>query len=129
MKIRVIVILLLLIFISFGCNNYGKKKEFGYVRIFYTSSIQETEVDALGKFLTKNGFGDSIKVDFQLNREANVYQVKVIIGDEKKTKDEETIDSARALGFFISTEVFDNFNVEVHLCDGKFKTLKTIKAY
>jgi hypothetical protein len=110
-----------------SCNDYGTKKMFDNIELYYTDNVTEAEADALGDYLIKEKFntGDDV-VSVQLNKEGDVYQFRMVVKDGYED-DKDFIEVAKVSAYNLSKDVFDGKEVEFHLCDDKLKTLKVVK--
>ncbi|MFP6581943.1 MAG: DUF4339 domain-containing protein, partial [Candidatus Hydrogenedentota bacterium] len=64
-------------------------------------------------------------ISFQLRRDGRVYVFRMVTRDESMHL-KETADSLRSFGNTLSAKVLNNAPVDVHLCDGTFKTVVTL---
>ena len=102
-----------------GCGaSYGEKLNYlGDNELYYTSNVTKSEAEELGSYLSKEGFFKSDgKVSVQLNKEGSTYQFRMVIKTGLEN-DNDTIDIMKVVCEELSKNVFDNKNVEVHLCD------------
>jgi hypothetical protein len=123
--IKKTTLLVVLSVILNACANYGKEKEFNGVQLFYTSSVTETEANALGEYLVKSEFADGEDKTVQLNKTGNTYEFRMVV---KKgiEQDQEYTALGKLMAKEISDEVFYGKQVDVHFCDENLKTLKVL---
>jgi hypothetical protein len=105
---------------------YGKRIDLNAgSQLYYTKTVTEPEARQLAQLLNDKFLSDNDPaVTFQLNKEAQTYQVRVVIKEGKETEAELPF---MALGFLISMQVFENAPLEVHLCDKYLKTIKVLE--
>jgi len=125
MKIPTIFIVFLLFLIS--CSNGGPKESFGYLDVYYTESVSNSEVLDLGDYLMGIGFGlsEDRKEVVRLSKDNNGrYLIEFVMRDGKVSLES----SWRLTGDGISQKVFNGAPVDVNLCDSNFNTLKFLPA-
>jgi hypothetical protein len=95
-------------------------------QIFYTDPMTETAVNKLADFLISSGFSDNNAKSVEIIKNEDSYTFKMVIrqGLEKNAKNVAVL---RRFADEISTNVFDNKPLELHLCDSYLNTLKTVK--
>ena len=125
---KLITILAVILFSSvilMSCTDHGKEKHFNGVQLFYTSSISESEANALGNYLIKGGFADGAEKTVQLNKSGNTYEFRMVVktGIEKA---QQNLDMGKLFAAEISTSVFNGKPVDVHFCDENLKTLRVL---
>ncbi|MFT5602624.1 MAG: hypothetical protein ACI9N1_002883 [Flavobacteriales bacterium] len=125
MKNLAIILILSLSFLA-SCANYGSEKKYGNLQMFYTEGISESQVDELATFLEEQGFVSDTEISVQLNKEGEIYQFRMVTKDEF-IEDETKHPIFKTMANMISSEVFDDATVEVHLCDERLETMKIIK--
>lgn len=109
-----------------SCDNFGDKLEFGKGEVYYKPPVTKELATKLGNFLLESGFfGNENVISVQLLQEGGVYQFKMVV-QEGKEKDESLTEIFKLFGSQISESVLDGKNLEYHLCDKYFKTLKVI---
>lgn len=96
--------------------------------VYYTEYVQVEEVDRLGEFLIDQElfYEDGMTVAVKLDYEDKAYHVFFVI-DEGYLDDEELMDVFRYLRYELMDNIYPGNNVEIHLTDGLFKIIKTIK--
>jgi hypothetical protein len=105
---------------------YGKRIDLnGGSQLYYTQTVTEPEARQLAQMLNDKFLSDGDPaVTFQLNKEEQTYQVRVVTKEGKESEAEFTF---MTLGFLISMQVFENAPLEVHLCDKNLKTIKVLE--
>jgi hypothetical protein len=130
MKKRIFIWGLLLFTCSLlsSCKNYGVEKTINGVQYFYTSNVTESELDRLADVLRDVGFDvkdENEGKTVQLNRTGNTYEIRAVI-KKGLEMDSEFCDAAKTIAKYVSTSVFDDANVEFHLCDENLETVRVI---
>jgi hypothetical protein len=115
-----------------ACNlltaDYGEKKIFKGIELYYTENVTEQEVIKLGEYLvTKPAFADGSKAQIQLNKEDNTYEYRIPI-KKGLEQDQEVIDTYKIIAGDLSKNVFNNKQVDIHLCDERLNTLRVVLA-
>ncbi|WP_291636908.1 hypothetical protein [Clostridium sp.] len=113
-----------------GCSgeNYGTKLNFGENNeLYYTTNVKEEEAKALGDYLVKGEFfaNDGNSRTTQLNKTGSTYEFRLVV-KEGLDKDQDTIDLMKIIGADLSTYVFKDVPVDVHLCDDTLTTLRVV---
>ena len=106
---------------------YGKKVTINDKLEIYIKGDSTTEADAkkLGTYLAETWKETTNQKSFQLKKESNDYQVRMVV-DEEKIKTDSTLDvSFMALRMLIEEQVFKGSKVKLILTNNKFKDLKT----
>lgn len=95
--------------------------------LYYTDSINVEEVEDLGQYLAANEFfvDDNNVISVKIDKTTDKYIFSLVIS-EVYQDDEEVIEYAKQLSYYLSTEVFNNSKVEVNLCDDMFKPLRKV---
>lgn len=110
-----------------SCNNYGTKKVFNDIELYYTDKVTVSEADALGNYMKdEDGKEGKDTKTIQLNKEGDVFQVRMVI-KENYLKDKEYFETMKILANALSEEVFKGEKVEIHMCNDKLETQKVIK--
>lgn len=103
---------------------YGTRIQLNHEsELYYTKEVSKTEADKLAAFLNDKYVTSGKPATVQLTKPNGVYQVRFVI-DQSKLQEAEL--PFLATGYLMSTQVFDNQPLEVHLCDTNVKTVKTI---
>ncbi|MFH1577830.1 MAG: hypothetical protein ABIC18_02000 [Candidatus Omnitrophota bacterium] len=113
-----------------GCSKmlyppeWGERLEYKGSSLFYTQAVTETEAGKLGDYLLETGFFQTEHPGtVQITKEGGTYQFRMVIKDEKEIE-VEFLNLAAMFAAEISRDVFEGKQVEVHLCDKDFKTLR-----
>ncbi len=121
MKLQLLV-LLLLVFAT-GCTDYGKKKMFKEVELYYTKGVTEAEANALGEYLLRSGFDNGERKTVQISKPGKTYEFRMVV--KKGIEDQQEYNTLfRQFAAAISKDVFNGADVEMHACDEQLKTLK-----
>jgi len=128
---RLFAILIALLMVSglVACKKHGRKLTFKKGEVFYKSSVTKAEATKLGNYLVRTTyFNDTTRTSVQLRKVGDTYQVRFVV-KESVVKEPAVIVGFQSIGEQASGEVFGNASVEVHLCNKKFKTLKTLGPF
>ncbi len=102
-----------------------KNKNFYGVKLFYTSTITETEADLLGNYLIKSEFANGEAKTVQINKNGNTYEFKMFF-EKGIEQDQEYIEICKLFAAEISSNVFNGEQVNIHFCDKNLNTLKVL---
>ena len=117
---------LLLMAVMISCNNYGTKLEFDGTEVYYTENVTKDEAEKLGKFLQDQKFTDGSKKSVQFDKKGDLYLFRMVAKDDfELDAEKETL--FKTFITLISTQVLDGADVEIQLCDNKFKTIDVVK--
>ena len=121
------VLSFLLVTIFIGCGDHGTLLEFNGGELYYTSVVSEREAYRLGEFLVDSEFFDGELKTVQIDKTGNTYEFKMVI---KKgiDKDEEFIQIAKIFSNKLSENVFDGYDVDIHMCDEYLNTIRVVVA-
>jgi hypothetical protein len=113
-----------------ACDNYGTKKTFGGVDLYYKSPVTESEADTLGKYLIANEFAKDVKTadeqkSVQIEKEGNTYLFRMVAKEDGE-KDEAIVPVMKQFIVQLSRDVFPGSEVTITLCDKYFKPLRTV---
>tara|TARA_B100000929_G_C15267702_1_gene338980 strand:- start:115 stop:525 length:411 start_codon:yes stop_codon:yes gene_type:complete len=128
---KAIFFLIIPILISFGevyGQSYGRLIEYGEDELYYTSSVTSREAHKLGDYLVEQEFFSDQGVAVQLNKDRNTYEFKMVI-KEGLEHDTEFIDIMKEFIVMLEEDVFDGSQVDIHLCDGYFNTLRVVVVF
>ena len=119
------LLFLLLVTIFTGCSNYGTLLEFNGGELYYTPSVSEREAYRLGEYLVDSEFFNGELKTVQLDKTGNTYNFRMVT---KKgiEKDEEIIGIIKIFANDLSENVFNGFNVDIHLCDENLSTIRVV---
>jgi hypothetical protein len=110
--------------------DYGTKLTFGENNeLYYTENVTVEEAQSLGDYLVSQDFfaDDGNLRSIQLNKSGTTYEFRMII-KKGLEQDESVIDSMEFLATDLSSNVFDNKDLDIHLCDENFETLRVVLA-
>ena len=109
-------------------QSYGRLIEYGENELYYTSSVTSREAHKLGDYLVEQEFFSDQGVAVQLNKDRNTYEFKMVI-KEGLEQDPELIDIMKEFIRQLEKDVFDGSQVDIHLCDDYFNTLRVVVAF
>lgn len=118
--------LALLLIVGTACNQYGTKLEYNGGEVYYTDKVTETEAKKLGEYLVKEEFFDGKPKTVQLDKAGTVYQFRMVVQKEKQS-DEQTIELMKVFAGQLSSDVFNDAPVEMHVCDESLVTVRVVK--
>lgn len=115
---------------SFNMNDsrpdlYGKRMIFNKSELFYTDSVTKDEALILGNYLVKSGFFSGERKTVQVNKTGVVYSFRMVVKSGMEN-DERMVAVFKSFSLELSRNVFNGSMVDIHLCDTKLKTIKTI---
>ena len=105
--------------------SFGEQLSINGGELFYKDSVEKSEAKRLGEYLKANKFYDGTPKSAQLAKSGKTYQFRIVV----KTGLENDADVVKNMKLFagqISEDVFKGAPVEIHLCDPKFRTLRTV---
>jgi len=114
-----------------ACNSYGDKiKVNNKSEVYYKDGASKEEAQALGDFLLKNNYFDSLsEKTVQLTKTKDTFNVKFVVDKAKIEKDANTEFLFQILGAAISSSVFKNKPVKIVLADTYMKAFKDVLPY
>ena len=124
---RALFILIIPVLISCG-QGYGKLIKYGSDELYYTSSVSAAQASMLGEYLLEYEFFTNQGVSVQLNKVADTYEFRMIV-KEGLDKDQDFIEIAKLMSAELSYDVFDDAQVDIHLCDEYFNTLRVVVLF
>ncbi len=107
--------------------NFGKLITFGDDDLYYTEGIDKKLAQRFGDYLRETSFFSGKGLNAQLNKKGDIYQFKYNVQDGYE-KDEQYKATARAYAVLLSRDLFDDAEVEIHLCDDYFNTLAVVTS-
>ncbi|MCE7996729.1 MAG: hypothetical protein HEP71_32515 [Roseivirga sp.] len=113
-------------YLAFFIDGYGKKIEFNGTDVYYTELVSEAEAQKLGTYLVSSEFADGNEKSVQLSKRDSVYLFRMVVMDGV-TKDSTNDITFMAMAWTLSANVFDNAPVELEACDNTFETLRVYK--
>ncbi len=99
---------------------------FDGTQIEYDNTVKYNEVDALGNFLMETGFTDGTTKSIVFVKDKNTYVFKMVV-DEASWTDPDYRDLAEEYASQMSSTIFNNKAVEIHLCDDYFVVQTKVK--
>jgi hypothetical protein len=113
-----------------GGRDTDHRRKYGKGEIFYKSGIEHALLDSLGYTLTDLGlFTPEKEVSVKLVKESDGYQLKIVtIYDKKEEIEEEIRASWQLMQIVIAARVFEDAQMEIHLCDDHWEVLEIIKS-
>lgn len=121
-----VFVVAMLLFVGLACNQHGTMLEFNGGELYYTKNVNEAETKKLGEYLVKEGFFDGVRKTVQLDKSGSTYQFRMVVQKEKQN-DDATAEVMKTFAKEVSSAVFSNAPVEMHICDESLKTLKVVK--
>ncbi len=115
-----VVAIIYSIFLPSNSLSYNKSK------VYYTDNVTKSEAEKLGDYLeSQDFFNADSEADVKIDKENDIYIFSLII-DEKYLDEKEIMDNMKLICTELSENVFDNNDVRLDLCDGRFKVLKSV---
>lgn len=105
----------------------GNKVVFNNGELYYSSSVSETHVNQLGNYLIRAGIFGGDQVSAKLDKKGSTYQVRLIVR-EGVVMNPRVLTGMQHLASGISRQVFGGAQVEVHLCNSQFETLRVVSS-
>jgi hypothetical protein len=121
-----IIAIAILLIAGLACNQYGEKLEYNGGEVYYTENVTKQDAQKLGDYLVAQKFFDGTPKTVQLDKSGSTYQFRMVVQKEKQN-DETTANIMKLFAAQISSEVFNDAPVELHICDDQLKTVKVIK--
>lgn len=121
-----IIAIAILLVVGLACSQYGEKLEYNGGEVYYTENVTKQEAQKLGEYLVAQKFFDGNPKTVQLDKSGSTYQFRMVVQKEKQN-DEATAVIMKVFAQQISSDVFNDAPVELHICDESLKTLKVIK--
>lgn len=126
---KLILIFLPLLVILTGCSvgddDYNQQIVDQKVRLHYNSTVTKDDAQKLLDYLMKKELKGDHSIDIRFSKKENTNEIRVIIKKGLET-DPETIQSFALMAGRISAVVFNNDEVDIHLCDEEFNTLRVV---
>ncbi|MDP8253028.1 MAG: hypothetical protein P9X27_01335 [Candidatus Kaelpia aquatica] len=116
-----------LLLLNLSCSKteseWGKSIKYKGSDLYYTSKVTESETKELGDYLLEAGFfQEESKSSSQITKDNGKYQFRIVVKKES-LNDEDFIKNAAMFAATISKGVFNDNQVEIHICDKSFKTV------
>ena len=123
-------ILIVYISVKTSANIPAQMKQFCDDELYYTDNVTLDEVNKLGNYLEKvSAFGyDEHAISVKLDKKSDVYIFSMVI-DKNYFNDEEYLNNIKPFAQSLSSNLFNNSQVEIDVCDNRFNPIKAIKAY
>jgi hypothetical protein len=121
-----ILVIALLLGVGLGCSQHGTKLEFNGGELYYTANVTADEAQKLGDSLVEWGVFDGERKSVQLDKSDSTYQFRAVIKTELRN-DKSYAKKLKLFAAQLSSEVFDEEPVEIHICDENFKTIRVVK--
>ncbi|MEA3267318.1 MAG: hypothetical protein U9P42_10315 [Candidatus Fermentibacteria bacterium] len=94
--------------------------------INYTSTVSSEEANALGEYLSQNGFFDEKDITVLLSKAGAVFEFRMVVLDGTEENPENLI-ILRTFAEEMSENVFNNRQLDFHLCDDQLGTIQVIE--
>ncbi len=107
-----------------ACTSYGEKVTYNGTEVYYTEEITKETADAVGAYLEEMEFADGSSKSVQITKDS-IYNFRMVT-QEKYHEDTSMDISFQALGFLLSTEVFEGEPINFVICDNTFTTARTL---
>ncbi|HPM03905.1 MAG TPA: hypothetical protein PK816_17230, partial [Candidatus Cloacimonadota bacterium] len=107
-------------------NDYGTLLKINGGELYYTSAISRDEANKLGEYL-KDSFFNGQAVTVQIDKSLSTYQFKFPVNTDY-LENQEFLDNCVAFTVELSQNVFNQEDVEIHLCDEYIRSLKIVKS-
>lgn len=95
--------------------------------INFTSTVSMEEANALGEYLVQNGFFDEKDITVLLSKTGTVYEFRMVVLDGTE-KNPENLIILRSFAEEMSENVFNNRQLDFHLCDDQLNTIQVIEV-
>jgi hypothetical protein len=119
------LVLMILVAVVAGCNEYGEKITIDNTDIYYLEPVSRQDAERLGKFLVAEEFIDGNPKTVQVRRQQGTYQFRMVI-KEGLQADQGILHHAAVFCNQLSRQVFGGATVEIHLCDNQLETLRVV---
>jgi hypothetical protein len=124
-KLKFIFVFLICLLLFNSCKNYGELIKNDALELYYTPTVTYEEAMKLEGFLVNLKFNEGNRKTIQVNRNDKIYELKLVI-KKGMEQDEQTIYAMKYLSQSISESVFNNKEVDIHLCDERLNTLRVV---
>ncbi len=111
-----------------SCDNYGTKLKYNNNDLFYTDNVSKEQAQKLGSYLQEVGFfeDNGKHLSVQLDRNADTLLFRMVTLDSFVNSPKFN-DIAKTICTELSSKVFDNKPVVVHLCDDHLRTERIVR--
>ena len=116
------------VFLFWNCSQHGEKLTFNGTEIYYKDGATINDAVNLGEYLVSSGFTkDGKRISLQIFKNGKIYVVRMVT-QKGKENDSSVIESIRTISSEMAKDVFkiDKSNIEFHLCDDRFHSLRVI---
>ena len=129
MKLSIIAsILITTVTLGFvACTNQGDYKEYNKGKVYYTSNVNESEVDGLGELLVESKIFDGSGGAFKLDYADSTYFVSAVTSEEM-IPDIQFLRFGNLMRMLIKGKLFPDNKVVYQFCDKNFNVLKAIAS-
>jgi len=128
---RLVAIFIALLAVSglVACKTHGKKLTFKKGEVFYKKPVTKAEATKLGNFLVGLTYlNDRHRTSVQLLKVDGTYQIRFVVKGAVPD-DPKVLLGFKSIGPQASGELFGGASVEIHLCNKKLKTLKSLGTF
>lgn len=108
-------------------TKYGNSVEFGNDIIFYSESISKEQANNLGNYLISIGTFMDLGIMIRMEKTDSVYLIHLPV-QEKMDEDPSYLEAVKIVAKAISEDIFSEEQVDVHLCDDLYETLKVVHS-
>lgn len=109
-----------------GCKGHGKKLTFEKGEVYYKEPVTKEQARRVGDYLLEIGYFDDEKAKtVQLRKSSGKIQLRFVLSDPSSAG-EDMQQRFKMLGGLLSHNKLDGAPVEVHLCDRRLRTKKTL---
>ena len=111
-----------------GCNKYGEKLTFKEGELYYKKPVKKATAKKVGSYLVDVGYlKKKKKKSVQIRKKGDTYQLRFVVKNPNNMR-AGTKEQFKILGGMLSRYTLDGAKVEVHLCNRRLKTKKTISV-
>lgn len=94
-------------------------------QVIYGRTVTKAVAKRLGDFLERQGLFEGDTKTFKIGKAGKTYEFRVVI-KKGLEQDPEAIEGMKQMGSELSHAVFGDAEVDVHLCDEKFRTVRVV---
>lgn len=122
----VIVMLVVVAAIADSGQDFGTALTFNGSQLFYKPPVTEKEARTLGQYLVESWFSDvKDPKTVQLTKSGSTYECRVPI-KKGLENDQESLQQMKAMAQQLSRDVFNNAEVDIHMCDDELNTIRVV---
>ena len=118
--------LAVLLSVGLGCSQHGTKLETDGGNLYYTTNVTKIEAQDLLDYLVQENFYGGQNMFIQLDKSGSSYQFRLIVKPEYQN-DKSYREACKLFAEELSSNVFNDASVEVHICDDNFETIRVVK--